>query len=240
MIDLHTHILPCIDDGASSVEEAIELTESLFQQNTRIAVCTPHFDPSQTALEEFLLKREKAMALMDASMVMLISASETMLHEYLFHYPDLSELCIGKTKYLLLELPFDRRWDKELYVKLNKITAYYNIIPVIAHIERYPSVKKSEKTIKKLIEMGCVIQLNTSSIIDRKTRSRSFRYMKKGYIDVLGSDCHNMNKRPPIITMALDNVTHKLGIEYRNRLMYNAECIMNGIEIKRKIVFIIE
>lgn len=240
MIDLHTHILPNIDDGANTVEEALILTELLFKENIKIAVCTPHFDPTKTALQEFIRMRTIAMALMKASKVRLISGSETVLHEYLFHYSNLNELCIGNTRYLLLELPFEKKWNATVYELLEKLITYYDLIPIIAHIERYKAVKKNLKCIETLIKMGCVIQLNTSSIIDKKSSNQAIRYMKNGYIDVLGSDCHNIKKRPPIITTALNRVILKLGVKYTDEFNYNAECIVNGIEIRKKKTYIIE
>jgi len=239
MIDLHTHLLPNIDDGASSLKEALEMTESLYAQGIRKAACTPHFDPTKSSLQEFVMKRTFAMDCMNASKVALLSGSETVLDDYLFHYPNLSELCIEHTRYLLLELPFGIKWDKYVYEKTKQLLTYYEVIPIIAHIERYESVIKSVKCIQKLIELGCVIQLNTSSIIDRKSRHQALQYIKHGYIDVLGSDCHNMTRRPPVIVDALDIIIQSLGTKYCEEFKHNAECIVNGICLREKISYII-
>ena len=240
MIDLHTHLLPSLDDGAVDREEALKMTEALHEQNITAAVCTPHFDPSQIGLEKFIEKRTYALTQMRTSKLRLIPASETVLHEYLFHYPDLSKLCIENTKYLLLELPFQKKWDAELFETLNSLITYYDLIPIIAHIERYPAVKKQKKMIKRLMEAGCIIQLNTSSILEKRTRKKAFNYMEKGYIDVLGSDCHDMQKRPPVMNMAVNQIKQKFGFGYCEKLEYNAECIINGIELRKKKSYIIE
>lgn len=237
MIDLHTHILPNIDDGASDLEEALKMTESLRTQNIMKAVCTPHFDPTQTSLQAFIKKRTSAMDCMSDSKIDLICGSETMLHDYLFHYSEISGLCIENTRYLLVELPFRRSWDIKVYETLEKLISYFNVIPIIAHVERYQAVKKNVKCIKKLIDMGCVIQLNTSSIMNKKSMHQAVYYIKHGYIDVLGSDCHNMKNRPPIISAAFDIIEQKLGFKYCAELRYNAQCIVSGIEIRKKIAY---
>lgn len=237
MVDLHTHILPGIDDGARSITEAVEMTKSLSDQNISKAVCTPHFNPMQVSLQEFLNKRTAATSLMNEAKVELISGSETMLHTYLFHYPDLSELCIGNTKYLLIELPYGKKRDESIYETIEKLISFYNTIPVIAHIERYDIANRN---IKKLREMGCVIQLNTTSLIEKKRRKQGVRYLKDGLIDVLGSDCHNMSNRPPVITQALDIITQEIGSNCYSKLKYNGECIVNGIEINKKTMFLIK
>lgn len=231
MIDLHTHILPNIDDGARCIAEAIEMTESLYNQNVNKAVCTPHFNPTQISLQEFIKKRTTAMNLMKDSKIKLIPGSETMLHTYLFHYSDLRELCIGNTRYLLIELPYSGKLDRKVYEMIERLIWFYNVIPIIAHIERY---SVTDKNIKKFQDMGCVIQLNTTSIINKKSRKQAVRYIRNGYIDVLGSDCHNMSNRLPVFTPAFDLVMNEINENSCNNIKYNAECIINGIEIRKK------
>jgi protein-tyrosine phosphatase len=231
MIDVHTHILPNIDDGARDLAEAIRMIEYLRIQNVTKVICTPHFDPTKTDLKEFIYKRSLAMKLLRNENIDLIAASETVFHEYLFHYPALTALCIEKTKYILLEFPYTEKWDLKVYHLLEKLINYYNVIPIIAHIERYCAIKKSARKVKRLKDMGCVIQLNTSSIIDKKRRIQAIRYLKYGYIDLLGSDCHNMNQRPPVMAEAFDIVIQKLGDKYSDKLKFNAECIVKGINI---------
>ena len=238
MIDFHTHILPNIDDGASDLETALQMTEALYSQKIMIAVCTPHFDPSSTSLEDFIKQRAFALSKMGDSRIELIPASETMLHEYLFHYSDLSELCIENTNYLLLEMPLHKKWDPKIYENISRLIDYYNIIPIIAHIERYHAIKR--KQLKTLIKMGCMIQMNTATILNRKTRKRAFRYIKNEFISVIGSDCHDMLKRPPCMAKALELIEEKLGIPYCEKLEYHAECIIKGIELRKKKSYIIE
>jgi protein-tyrosine phosphatase len=238
MIDIHTHILPNIDDGASDVETALQMTEALYSQNIRIAICTPHYDPSRTSVEEFIKKRTVALSRMRDSRIKLIPASETILHEYLFHFSDLNELCIENTRYLLLELPYLGKYDSKIFENINRLIDYYNIIPIIAHIERYHAIK--QKQVKTLIKMGCMLQMNTEALLNKKTRNKAFRYLKKEYINIIGSDCHDMQKRPPNMSTALELLKSKLNASYVERLEYHAECIVNGIELRKKKSYIIE
>ncbi len=234
MIDLHTHILPHVDDGARNIEEAYKMTECLMSQNVTQAVCTPHFDPARISLEEFIEKRNKAMRLLESSPIELITGSETMLHEYLFHYMDIKDLCISNTRYLLIELPLYKSWDMKGFQMIEKLINYYDIVPIIAHVERYQSINIRDKVIKRLRNLGCFIQTNTSSIVGKKSRGLSMRYMKKDYIDVIGSDCHNMGLRPPVIKEAYEIVIKNMGEKYWSTLQQNAECIVKGESIKEK------
>lgn len=228
MIDLHTHVLPYIDDGARNLEESYQMIESLMKQEVTQAVCTPHFNPAHISLGDFIDKRRKAMKLLENSPLELLQGSETMLHDYLFHYMDIRDLCISGKKYLLLELPFYRHWDKNGFQMIEKLISYYDVVPIIAHVERYQSIKIKDKEIKKFRDLGCFIQINSSSIVSKKSRNLIMRYMKQGYIDVLGSDCHNMESRPPVIKEAYEIVIKNMGEKYRKTLQQNAECIVKG------------
>jgi protein-tyrosine phosphatase len=237
MTDLHTHILPGIDDGAASVEEAVHLIESLYLQNVKKAACTPHFNPTWSSLDDFLLKRKSALEMLEDTKIKLYPGSETRLNEYLFHYPDLHELCIGNTKYMLIELPFEKSWNEKYLDTLEKIINYYNIQPIIAHIERYNYI--DSKTIKKLKNIGCTIQVNTGSIIDKKNNRKVLHLIKDNLVDVLSSDCHNMEERIPVFTEALTILSKHLGEYTCKKLDYNSECIIEGIRIRKKTDYII-
>lgn len=239
MIDLHTHILPKVDDGAGSVEEAFQLIQLLRKQDVSKIVCTPHFDPTKLSLEDFISRRKEAMQLLVEAEVPLLVGSETMLHEFLFYYPELDRLCIENSRYLLLELPPGDKWTKSSIQLLERLISTYDVIPIIAHVERYHRENKGLKFIHKLIHLGCIIQMNTSSIADRNYRKQAMHIMKSGLIDVLGSDCHSLGKRPPIIMEALEIITRELGTDYCNILLGNAEHIINGTYIRQKNIYII-
>lgn len=228
MIDMHTHILPGIDDGASTLEEAIMLTEYLYHQKVSAAVCTPHFYPMESTLEDFISKRAEAMEALDHSKIRLIAGSETYLHPFLFHYNDLHPLCIESTDYMLLEFPDMKTWNQEHLKELERIIGYYSISPIIAHIDRYKPLLKSRKLLKKFKDMGCLLQMNTGFIANKDTRRKALSLIEDGYVDLLGSDCHNISYRPPVIGEARKIIQLKLGMNAWDRLMLNAEMVLNS------------
>ncbi len=226
MIDMHTHILPGIDDGATTQEEAIMLTEYLHRQQVTQAVCTPHFYPMEGTMENFLLNRSKAMEAVNHSKINLIAGSETYLHRYLFHYTDLKPLCIENTNYLLLEFPDMKVWNMEYMNDLDEIIGYYNINPIIAHIDRYRPLLRSKKLLKELKQKGCLLQLNVSALSDSGTRRRALKLIEEEYVDLLGSDCHDLSYRPPNIKEAQKIISHKLGENTWDKLMINAKKVI--------------
>ena len=234
MIDLHTHILPDMDDGAVDIEEAILMSETFRGQSVNMVACTSHYYPSKISLEEYVSKRTEAMKKLEHCRIALKPASETYLHEYLFHYPDLSQLCICQTNYLLLELPCTDKWEESIYDMIERLIHYYHVIPIIAHIERYPAARKSKKWIRRFLQLGCLIQVNAGSILDWKEWLRIKRYMKQGYIHVIASDSHNLITRPPLLPQAYDKISKKLGEKFSNQLKMNAEAVIRGEVLQKR------
>lgn len=232
MIDIHTHILPYIDDGAKDIAEALKMTECLKQQLVHMAICTPHFNPTKNSIEDFVKKRKKALEAMYDSKITLISGSETLYHEMLYQYSDLDHICIHNTKYLLLELPYKEHWRDSDLDCINKLINLFNIIPIIAHIERYKILWKKKKNIRQLMRLGCLMQVNAGTIIDKRQRKIALAYIKNGLIDLIGSDCHNMSQRPPNIKDAFVIIEKDIGILYSDLLKNNANSIIKGLLIR--------
>jgi protein-tyrosine phosphatase len=235
MIDIHTHILPYIDDGAKDTEEALKMIRYLALQGVDMAVCTPHFDPLISTIEEFIEKRDKALQAIYTSDITLISASETRYQELLYEYSALDPICIGKSRYLLLELPYKENWSDYDIEDIEKLMSLYNVIPIIAHIERYKALWKSKKAIRQLMSLGCIVQINAGTIIDINKRKTALHYIKNGLVDVIGSDCHNMSKRPPNLKDAYAIIDKEIGIYYCDLLQQNAASIIKGKGIREDI-----
>lgn len=209
MIEIHSHVLPGIDDGAKDVQEAAGLLSLLKEQGVSSVVMTPHFYPDRHKLEEFQEKRDNAYFTLFQSLgepwekgrafdMDLILASETLISDTLFAYDSLEALCISGTNYLLLELPYSKEWSGSVFRLIDKLMARYGVTPIIAHIERYDAIRhKPEKNLVELLDLGCLLQMNIDSLIERGSRRLAMKLVKKGYIDVVGSDCHSLISRPP-------------------------------------------
>lgn len=232
MIDIHTHVLPHIDDGAKDAKEALKMIDFMQLQQVRIAVCTPHFDPAKNSMEDFIAKRKKALSYINNSGVVLLPGSETMYHDLIYQYSEMDHICINNTNYLLLELPYVNHWGDRDLECIEKLMNVFRIIPVIAHMERYNYLWKNRKNIKRLINLGCVMQINTKAIIDSKLRKTALRYIKEGLADVIGSDCHDMSQRHPNLKEAFDIIEKEIGIFYCDLLRQNAGSIINGNKIR--------
>ena len=198
-IDFHTHILPGIDDGARSPDMAKTMLDKLSAQGVDTVVLTPHYYSHQKPIENFVEQQHEAYHLLRAmytsSSPELILGAEVYFSDYLFNNRDLSMLCIENTRTMLLELPYNKTIDDRMLDKIDRLIGDYDIVPVIAHIERYPTLLRNPRLLESMQDMGCFLQINLPSLTSFGKR-RLASFVKNGYIGAIGTDAHNLTSRP--------------------------------------------
>ena len=221
MIDFHTHVLPGIDDGCSTVEESIEILKYMWSNGIKTVVATPHYYREKSSIDFFLGQRDEAYnKILAAAESSNIRIPEILLGAEVSYFPGMSrfekieQLCIGNTKYILLEMPFGK-WDSFIIGELEKLIASRGIIPIIAHVERYSGYKSM---IAELVKLQLPLQINASSLFKLQTSFFLLKRIRDGSIQVIGSDCHNMYSRPPNVHLAMEKIEKKLGSSYFKKL----------------------
>ncbi len=226
MIDIHTHLLPRIDDGSRSVENTLEMLDIMVKDGVETVVATPHFY-NETSVEHFCEKRQKAyekVADKKPDGIDIRLGAEVKLEYGISEIEDLEKLKIEGTDYMLVELPYFK-WEGWVYDELFKISSNANADIIIAHADRYMDLN-SVGAIEKLVHMDFKIQVNIDDMFARFRRSISIGLMKKGLVDYIASDCHNLDSRPPRIGDAFKKVSAKMGLDYANELMDNAKTML--------------
>lgn len=203
IVEIHSHILPGIDDGARDVETSLKMIERLKKQGCDTIVLTPHYYSDSISLDDFLKQRDIAFRELAEALPpnspRLIPAAEVYISKYLFSNENLSRLCIGNSNYILIEHPFSSTFSEGSYDRLMNLYCEYKIRPILAHIERYRALIEDECKLDAFIEMGCLAQANIGSFVNapRFVRKKLFKYLESGRIHLVGSDCHNLDSRPP-------------------------------------------
>lgn len=196
MIDMHSHILPNIDDGSQSIEESIDMLREAKKAGFTDIVSTSHFmeEVYNTSKEERenLIKQLKERLQNENIDIKIYNAAETYISTNLNELIKEEKLpTINETRYLLMELPMNNE-----IIYLHQIIQQLKenqIIPIIAHPERYSYVQKDIKILKSLIEEGVLFQANYGSIIGEygKTAEKTVKKLfKNDMIHFLGTDTH--------------------------------------------------
>lgn len=231
MIDFHSHIIPRIDDGSSSVDETVEMLSLSKCQGINYMVATPHFYASEESPSDFLHRRShylrKTLAATETlSLPKIISGAEVGYFEGMSDCDDLKNLTILGTPLLMVEMPVCRWSDRMLY-ELNDIYEKQDIIPLIAHIDRYIKLLHNKKITDKLKGLPVLIQANASFFVDKKTARLALSLLSKEKIHLLGSDCHNMTSRRPNLGDAFDVINEKLGKDALQRIQANGRLVFS-------------
>ncbi len=213
MTDLHTHILPGMDDGAQSMEEALMLLRMQAQQGVDTVALTPHFYKRRENATDFLARRKAAwIRLQEATQnddyPKLILGAEVAWMSEMTQWPELEALCYQGTKTLLVELP-TMPWTDSVFRELYSLEGRRGIMPMIAHVDRYFYFQK-EKSIERLLEMGYPVQVSAEALFRLFTRKKALNLLEN-YEGLLISDCHNLTDRKPNIEAAMKIVEKKLG-----------------------------
>lgn len=195
-VDVHSHILPGVDDGAPDLSAAERALRSVVENGVTHLALTPHFYPYQESSGRFLEKRqaayEKLLSLPEAKQLHFSLGAEVYLSSTLFNAEDLTALCYEGTDLMLVEPKYTKTFSKETGLRLLRLIGDYGITPVIAHIDRYPFFMSDEKLLCRLKEEGCMFQVNLSSFVSYFSRQRLISYYRKGYLDFLGEDIHSL------------------------------------------------
>ena len=232
LIEMHSHIIPGIDDGAQDIETSLEMIEMLQKQGAVKIVLTPHYYSNEISLDDFLRQRDKAfnelLRELPSGSPSLIPAAEVYISDYLFNNESLAELCIGDTNYILLEHPFSSPFDTAVYDRLMNLYCDFKVKPILAHIERYKALMDGKYTLDDYIDMGCLTQSNINAFSEapRSIRKKLLKFLEAGKIHFLGSDCHNLDTRAPDYEGGVKIIQKKLGYEYVQKLIDNANDLL--------------
>jgi protein-tyrosine phosphatase len=206
MIDLHCHLLPGIDDGPETMEEALALAAHAVHSGIRHAVVTPHIHVgryrNERASIDADLGRLRAELERRGIPLRLGLGGEVRLGEEIIamvmeeRIPYLGER--DGYRVMLLELP-----HSHIPVGSDKFAAWLlkrNIRPMIAHPERNKDVHHDIDKITPLVSLGCWLQVTAGSVagnFGEPSRQRAVQLLERGWVSVLASDAHNLEHRPP-------------------------------------------
>lgn len=221
--DFHTHVLPKIDDGSTSVAESLALLRAEADQGITRVVATPHFYARYDTPKQFLRRRDAAVRRLREAMEPFPELPRLSVGAEVHYFPGIGEadvlsaLAIDNGSYVLVEMPMTV-WTDRMYEELENIHDNLGLTPIIAHIDRYIGPFRTYGIPECLSELPVVVQANASFFCRFSTRRMALRMLNAEQIHLLGSDCHNMTDRPVNIRQAIDLIGKKLGPDAISRI----------------------
>lgn len=233
MTDIHSHILHKTDDGPAELSDSINLIKKLAATGVKRVAATSHYYSALMSWDEYEKNRNKRIAEIEEQLknesipVEIIPGAEVLIDRLILNQKDMRSLGYNGGKYILLEIPHTDSDYGEYVGLIEKIMSYYNVIPVVAHVERYPYFSRCVNNVKYLKDMGCMVQLDAQCFFD-SFRLKHFGYtlLRKGLVDLVGSDCHDLTLRCPNLHSAYEVIGKKMGNGVVDFLKENAEMIV--------------
>lgn len=232
IIDFHSHVLPGMDDGSASVEESIEMLRRAAAQGIQTVVATPHFYAQHHTPERFLAKRDEAERVLREAMAEQQGLPKLLVGAEVYYFSGISDsdiierLTIGGKGSILLEMAY-APWTDRMYRELEEIRGKHNIIPIIAHVDRYISPFRTHRIPQRLERLPVLVQANASFFLNVYTRNMALRLLREDRIHLLGSDCHNLTDRSPNLGGAIDVIRKRLGQEPLERIDLYQQALLN-------------
>ena len=226
-IDMHSHILPGVDDGAQTPEETKEMLEMAYADGIRCIIATPHHHPHRgRAPVQKLRERAKLTRAMAHE---IDERFRIFLGTEIYFGQDVAEklkegriLSMNRREFALVEFPPSQTFP---YIKqgLQQLQfAGYEVI--LAHVERYHCIAEDAELAEELYDMGVNLQVNADSITGgsgRKIKKFIEELMDRDLVFCVGTDAHDTKRRPPKMRKAANYVEKKYGEDYTRRIFYS-------------------
>lgn len=231
IIDLHNHILPGVDDGARSIDDAVEMAALAAQCGIGKIVATPHYQHGRSASAEALddafkaltdvLEYEQIDICLEKSMEITATDElpELLQQEKVWTYPN--------TSYFLVEFAYDE--EQEYFDWLLDRCSAAGFTPVIAHPERYHAVRCHPEIVQQWQKKGYGVQINRDSLLGLFGEQAFYSadlLMRKGWANCIASDAHTSQFRNPYWGKAFQQLPGMYGF---HRLAYCLETVPQRI-----------
>lgn len=241
MIDIHSHILPGLDDGAKTMEETLKMLQIAREKGITDMVATPHIYPEfyfpeiSKIFETFEEVKSKF-----KEINLYLGTDLHLSPETLKYLKEGRALTINNGNYVLIEPPefFGEREILEMLFRLRG-EGYY---PIITHPERYQIFREKKDLLYKLVEQGNLLQLTSASItgyFDETVQNFSKELVNSHLVHLVASDAHSPRRRIPFLKDAYDKISDWESVEYSLYLQENSKKVLNNeniseFEIKRE------
>lgn len=229
MLDIHSHILPKMDDGAKDTEQSLALLRMSKEQGVTTMVSTSHFYADRESPESFIRRRAHAYRMIEPELSddtpSLLFGAEVLYFYGISRSKEVRDLAIEGTNLILIELPF-HPWPENLLDDLLSFKYASGLSIILAHIERYQDIQ-TKKAFREMIDCDeFYIQCNAEAFLYRGSKKLAFKLYKDDKLDFIGSDCHSTEHRPPKIAEAKKVFVKKFGEQAWEAFCSRSESIL--------------
>lgn len=240
-IDIHSHFLPFLDDGAESYNDCLAAAQCYLSAGIDQVIATPHYisgskwTPTVNQILSNIKQTEKILEEHDVPLTIL-PGMEIMITDQICNSFDPDQfLSLGDKGCYLIEFPFNSRLNTSIANGIERLQSSDGIQFVIAHPERCNIFTDSNSWLKLLVDNGMFTQVNIDSILGlagKKVQQRAFKMLDAGLVHFLASDTHAKEGRMPPDHTTIEKLYDLIGNENTNRaLKHNPTSLLEGKKV---------
>lgn len=217
MIDLHSHILPAIDDGAQDLAVSLEMARASVADGVWVQACTPHILPGlyHNTGPQIRLATQQLQAALDQERIALrlvTGADAHIVSDFVEGLRAGRILTLADSRYVLVEPPHHVAPVRleEFFFGI-QVAGY---VPILTHPERLTWIRSQYAVIQALARAGVWMQITAGSLAGNFGRTAQFwaeRMLDEGCVHILASDAHDTQRRPPALAKGRDLAAKRVG-----------------------------
>lgn len=225
-IDIHSHVLPYIDDGARDAEMSLAMLRLAESEGISDIIVTPHYRKGHYKGErrqiEKVLSEMRDLMKQEGIHVNLYPGNEIYYHSELEEKLESGMIStMNSTEYVLVEFS---PMEDFMYIR-RAVDDLFSMgyIPIIAHVERIQCVEKSIERARELKRIGCDLQVNAASVVGETgfwCKRFVHKLLREELVDYIGTDAHDDKKRRPVIKKCADILYRKYNQVYVDEILF--------------------
>jgi protein-tyrosine phosphatase len=239
LIDLHSHILPAVDDGARDIEDSLAIARMAAADGIEVMACTPHFMPglydnqsqdirARVADLNHLLVEE------GIDLALVVGSDAHIRPDFVSALREGNILTLHDSRYVLFEPPhmhMPQRFEELLF---NVQMAGY--VPILTHPERFKWIEQNYPVFQQLAKSGVWMQITAGSLTGRfgaRSKYWAQKMLAEGIVSILATDAHNVKSRPPLLREAFDAATREVGLDEATHLVVTRPaCVIENADLE--------
>ncbi|MFD1851246.1 tyrosine-protein phosphatase [Oceanobacillus bengalensis] len=238
MIDIHSHILPGIDDGAQTIEDSIEMAKAAVQQGIEKIIATPHnqngqYNNDKNSILQAVDVLNQALQQEGIPLIVLPGQENRMYGEMVDDLKDDALVTLNNgTKYVFVEFPSGHvpRYAKQMLFDI-QVAGYK---PIIVHPERNREIAEHPSILFEFVQKGVLTQVTAASIagkFGKNIQKLSHQFVESNLTHFIASDAHNTTSRGFCMQEAYKEIESAHGVEKRYILQENAALLIDGEQV---------
>jgi protein-tyrosine phosphatase len=226
MIDLHSHLLPGLDDGASDESAALQMARAFVADGIEVVACTPHILPglylnSGPAIRAAVAQMQAQLDRAEIPLRLVTGADNHIIPDFVAKLRSGHLLSLNDTRYVLVEPPHHVAPARMEELFFSILVAGF--VPVLTHPERLTWIRHSYPMIERLAQSGTFLQITAGSLTGRFGREPRYwaeRLLDEGLVHILATDAHDVRRRPPDLARGRASAAERVGEDEAHNLVF--------------------